>query len=79
MNLEDPATIKTIKIYEQMGTQLNFHSLENLKKLLQPWKLEGENFIPLLQWNGFSQSELSKEDVSAFGPMGGGFGAYLSK
>ena len=79
MNLQDPGTIKTIKIYEQMGTQLNFHSLENLKKLLQPWNLEGGDFIPLLEWNGFSESELSKEDVSAFGPMGGGFGAYLSK
>ncbi len=78
-NLEDPATIKTIKIYEQMGTPLNFHSLEKLEKLLQPWKLEGEGFIPLLQWSGFSQSELSKEDVSAFGLMGGGYGTYLHK
>jgi len=77
MNVEDPATIKTIKIYEQMGTHLNFHSVEKIKKLLQPWKLEGSDFIPLLEWNGFSQSELSKEDVGAFGPMGGGYGAYL--
>lgn len=79
MNLEDPATITTMKIYEQMGTRLNFHSLEKLKELLQPWKLEGADFIPLLEWNGFSQSELSKEDVGAFGPMGGGYGAYLHK
>ncbi|MGB8981757.1 MAG: SAM-dependent methyltransferase [Anaerolineales bacterium] len=79
MNLEDPATMRTIKIYEQMGTALHFHSLEKLKESLQPWKLEGADFIPLLEWSGFSQSELGKEDVAAFGPMGGGYGAYLVK
>lgn len=78
-DLEDPAVIKMLKIYEQMGTPLNFRSLEKFEKLLQPWKLEGEDFIPLLEWNGFSQSELSKDDARVFGPMGGGFGAYLIK
>ena len=79
VNLEDPASIKTIKIYEQMGTHLYFHSLEDLEKLLQPWKIEKEGFIPLLEWNGFDQSELAKEDVAVFGPMGGQYGAYLIK
>ena len=79
VNLQDPAMIKVVKIYEESGSPLTFHPLEELQKLLQPWKLEKEGFIPLLEWNGFDQSELGKEDVEAFGPMGGGYGAYLTK
>jgi SAM-dependent methyltransferase len=78
-NSEDPSAAKAIKIYEQMGTPLNFHPLEKVEKLLQPWKLDKDGFIPLLEWSGFDQSELGKEDVKIFGPMGGGYGAYLTK
>jgi len=79
INIQDPAMIKVVSIYEQMGTHLIFRSLKQVEELLQPWKQEKEGFIPLLEWNGFDQSELGKEDVEAFGPMGGGYGAYLVK
>lgn len=79
VNLQDPDMIKAMNIYAQTGSPLNVRSLAQYRKLLEPWKVEGESFIPLLEWNGFSQSELSKEDVKAFGPMGGGYGAYLKK
>jgi len=79
INLQDPAMIKVVNIYEQMGSHLNFRPLEQIEKLLQPWKLDKEGFIPLLEWSGFDQSELGKEDAVAFGPMGGGYGGYLIK
>jgi hypothetical protein len=79
VNTQDPAVIKALNIYEQMGNHLVIRSLAQCEKLLQPWKLDKDGFIPLLSWNGFDQSELGKEDVAAFGPMGGGYGAYLVK
>ncbi len=78
-NIEDPAFIKVMDIYAQMGSPLHVRSLEDCSKLLAPWKFDGAGFIPLLEWHGFDQSELGKEDVKAFGPMGGVFGAYLNK
>jgi hypothetical protein len=79
INLQDPAMIKVVNIYEQMGSHLNFRPLKQIEELLQPWKPDKDGFIPLLEWNGFDQSELGKEDAVAFGPMGGGYGAYLIK
>jgi hypothetical protein len=79
INLQDPAMIKVLNIYEQMGNRLSIRSLKQCEELLKPWKLEKEGFIPLLEWNGFDKSELGKEDVTAFGPMGGGYGGYLTK
>ena len=60
-----------------MGTTPYFRSLEQFHELVRPWQLETEDFISLLEWHGFDQSELSEEDTENFGPMGGGFGAYL--
>jgi hypothetical protein len=53
--------------------------LEEYEALIQPWPASAQNFIPLLSWHGLDQSELSKEDVSAYGPMGGGYGIYTVK
>jgi O-methyltransferase involved in polyketide biosynthesis len=79
LNLQDPAVIKVMKIYEQMGSPGHFRSRKQYEKLLQPWKFDEKGFISLLEWNGLDQSELGKEDVEAFGPMGGSYGAYLTK
>jgi hypothetical protein len=67
-----------IKVYEQMGP-VCVRTLEEYKELLKPWNFEEKGFISLLEWHGFDRSELKGEDVSAFGPMGGGYGAYLYK
>ncbi len=79
INMQDPEVIKGLRIYEQMGSPLRIRTLDQFRKMLGPWKLEKEGFISLLEWHGFDQSELGKEDVKAFGPMGGVFGAYLVK
>jgi hypothetical protein len=79
VNIQDPAMIKVVNIYEQMGSHLIFRSLKQYEKLIKPWKMEKAGFIPLLEWNGLDQSELGKDDVVSFGPMGGGYGAYLNK
>ncbi len=79
INREDPIVAQALKIYEKMGAKTYDRTLEKFCELLQPWQLGEEGFVSLLQWHGFEQSELSKEDVTAFGPMGGGYGAYLIK
>jgi hypothetical protein len=79
MNLQDPDMIKAMNIYAQMGSPLIIRTLAQYHKLLEPWKLEGKEFIPLLEWNGFEQSEMGKDDLRSFGPMGGGSGGYLGK
>lgn len=78
-NTEDPAVKQSIQIYKQMGQNTFPRSLEEYYELLKPWQPEAPGFIPLLEWHGFDQSELGKEDVEAFGPMGGGYGAYFIK
>lgn len=77
-NLQDPKMQNVVKIYEQMGP-VCVRTLEQYKELVKPWKIEEQGFISLLEWHGFDQSELGKEDNSAFGSMGGAFGAYLYK
>lgn len=79
VNLEEPAVQQAMQIYEKMGQKVLTRSLKQFRELLEPWQLEAQGFIPLLEWHGFDQSELGKEDLQAFGAMGGGFGAYLTK
>lgn len=74
-----PAGERVLKIYEQMGSKIYSRTLDQYRELIQPWKLDGDGFISLLDWHGFEQSELSNEAVEAFGPMGGGYGVYLTK
>jgi len=79
VNTKDPAVIESENIYRQTGNPIYFRSLDTYRELLQPWKFDENGFVDLLKWHGFDQSELGKEDVTVFGPMGGGFGAYLFK
>ncbi|MFZ6029663.1 MAG: SAM-dependent methyltransferase [Chloroflexota bacterium] len=79
VNPEDPASMEVAGIYTRMGTPVFLRSLEQYQELLGNWRLNGVDFVSLLNWHGFDQSELSEDDVSVYGPMGGGFGAYLIK
>jgi len=79
MNPEDPAVAQSIQLYQKMGQNTFPRSLKEYQELLKPWQPDAQGFIPLLEWHGFEQSELGKEDIAAFGPMGGGYGAYLVK
>jgi hypothetical protein len=76
---QNPTTSQIEEIYRQMGSVARLRPLKQFYELIQPWQLETEGFISLLEWHGFDQSELSQVDIEDFGPMGGGFGAYLVK
>jgi len=79
VNPEGPGMPETLKLYAQMGQPFNFRSLQQYEDLLRPWKLDAQGFVSLLEWHGFDQSELGKEDKDAWGPMGGGYGGFLTK
>jgi hypothetical protein len=76
---DSPARAQVNKIYEQMGSKTYNRTLVEYKELLKPWELDKGGFISLLQWHGFDQSDFAKDDTESFGPMGGGYGAYLNK
>jgi hypothetical protein len=79
VNVEDPAIQQIVQIYKQMGQPGYLRSLEEYRELLKPWQPESEGFVSLLEWHGFAESELGKEDAEGFGAMGSGYGAYLIK
>lgn len=79
MNPEEPALKQGIQLYQQMGQNVFIRSLKEYYELLKPWRVDAQGFISLLEWHGFDQSELGKEDAAVYGPMGGGYGAYLIK
>jgi hypothetical protein len=79
VNPDDPARIDVVKMYEEMGTPVYVRPLDKHRELMQPWRPDANGFISLLEWHGIEQSELAQQDVQAFGPLGGGYGAYLIK
>ena len=78
-NPDLPEMAELFKMYAQMGTPLHIRSVEAYREMLLPWQPNGDDFISLLEWHGFDQSEMSAEDQKAFGPAGAGYGVYLSK
>ena len=70
---------RTFKLYKDFGEDGNPRSFDQYTQLMLPWKMDEKGWISLLDWYGFDQSELSKEDIDAWGPTGGGHGAYLTK
>ncbi|MBK9942830.1 MAG: SAM-dependent methyltransferase [Kouleothrix sp.] len=69
----------TMRIYEQMGSPLNFRSLEQTKQMIAPWHPDAEGYISLLNWHGMDKRELDPEEMHSWGPAAGGYGAYLRK
>lgn len=78
-NSADPSVVRVLKMYEQMGSPFYVRPLSKHLELLKPWHPDASGFVSLLDWHSFDQSELAHEDAQAFGPMGGGYGAYLIK
>jgi hypothetical protein len=74
-----PARDQVEKIYAQMGNKLHSRSLACHPELLAPWHLAPPGFISLVEWHGFNQSDFAGKGMEDFGPMGGGYGAYLTK
>jgi hypothetical protein len=79
LNRDDPTSMQVLEIYKNLGAPLRIRTQEEGQDLIHPWDLDEGGFIPLLEWHGLDQSELGEEDVQSFGPMGGGYGAYLFK
>jgi hypothetical protein len=75
---EEPGIVKVLEYYKRMGSAFTIRKLERYMELVKPWHPEG-GFIPFLDWHGFDQSSMTKEDLLAAGPGGGGYGAYLLK
>jgi SAM-dependent methyltransferase len=75
----DPAMMKMVKLYEQMGSPLYSRSLDQYQTLIQPWHTGEAGFVSFLDWHGLDQSEMSQDDRNAFGPSSSGYGAYLVK
>jgi len=78
-NPDNPDVLKAVALYKSMGTQLYPRRIESFNDLIKPWKIKGNKWTPLLEWHGFDESALGQEKMEAFGPMGGGHGAYLIK
>lgn len=78
-NPEDPALQQVLQLYKQMGQNFFIRSLKEYQELLKPWQFDARGFIPLLEWHGFDESEMGEEGIQVFGPMGGFYGAYLTK
>jgi len=79
LNPESQAVKQVAELYSKLGSKIHPRTIEEFNTLIEPWKLSGSGWIPLLKWHGFDESELGQEDVEAFGPLGGGYGAYLVK
>ncbi len=79
LNPESPAVKQVAELYSKLGSSIYPRTIENYEALIKPWKLSRSGWIPLLKWHGLDESELGQEDVDAFGPLGGGYGAYLVK
>ncbi|MCA9961905.1 MAG: SAM-dependent methyltransferase [Anaerolineales bacterium] len=69
---------RTFQIYERLGAKFHKRSLTQFRDLLQPWSVD-QDFVSLLEWHGFDESELDTEDLRMIGPLAGGYGAYLVK
>lgn len=75
---DNPTLDQTFQIYEKMGAKFHRRSLQQFRELLQPWRID-QDFISLLEWHGFDESELAQEDLETIGPLAGGYGAYFVK
>jgi hypothetical protein len=79
VGLNDPVVMKAVQLYQQMGSPLYLRDLDKYQSLIQPWHTNGTGFVSFLDWHGLNQAEMSQDELSAFGPGGGGYGAYLAK
>jgi hypothetical protein len=75
----DPNMMKAFNLYEQMGSPGYIRDVDRYQTLVQPWHTDEAGFISLMDWHCLDSSEISQDDLSTFGPSGGGYGAYLVK
>ena len=79
IDANNPLVVELFETYAKFGQPGYHRTLEKFIGLCGDWRLDDKGFVSLLNWHGFDQSELGQEDVSIWGPLGPGFGAYLTK
>lgn len=79
LNKQNPAGEKILDTYSKMGTPAYVRTMEEYLDLLAPWQVDEKGLLPLLQWHGLDESDMSDIDVDMFGSAGAGYGAYLIK
>jgi hypothetical protein len=79
INPEDPASVRVIEIYKGMGQPIYIRAIAAYQALVVPWHADAGGIVPLLEWHGMTQREMTEEDRQAWGAAGGGYGAYLVK
>jgi hypothetical protein len=70
----DPAMMKAVKLYQQMGAPVYFRDLSHYQTLVQPWHVDESGFVSFLDWHNLNQAERS-----SFNQAGGNYGTYLVK
>jgi hypothetical protein len=78
-NMSHPMVPVITAMYQRIGAPLYLRTKQSYLDLVRPWTPDGEGLVSLLEWHGFDSSELSEEDIEAFGAAGAGYGGYLSK
>jgi hypothetical protein len=79
LNKDDEAVKEVLKLYAQLGAPFYVRTLEQHQALFGGWQLDENGFVPLLEWHGFDQTELGRNDRASFGDVGGVFGSFLFK
>ncbi len=79
VNPNNPAVIQGMEIYRQTGSPVYVRSKARYLELIAPWHPDELGLVSLLDWHGFDEGEMDRNDRDVFGPTGAGFGAYLKK
>lgn len=74
-----PGMAQLARIYEQMGSKLYPRTLKDYQALIAPWHPGPKGFTSLMEWHNIGDGEMTGEDKRAWGPSGGGYGAFLVK
>lgn len=79
LSRENPAGHAIMDTYAKMGTPVYIRSKQEYQDILDPWRVDEQGLIALLEWHGLDQSEMSNMDLDMFGSAGAGYGGYLVK
>ena len=78
-DVNHPVKDEVTEIYRKMGTKTYGRLAEECLALLEPWQVDGDGFVSLLEWHGFKESGFADDPDNSFGSNLGGHGAYFIK
>lgn len=74
-----PSMQLLLKKMDQLQSPLYLRSWETYARLLAPWTPDETGVISLLDWHGLDTSEMTPDDLEAWGAYGIGCAAYMVK